>query len=458
MMQGLAQTPAHSIASPDRTQEILFGLHWSPLIGSRPGVLARRRAVAMRATHYAHCGNFGVALGVTRLQRGRRGVSTYSAAALFAASHAQGEVAMVMTLTPALHWLVACRDGAVLARTDRMYPARDLAEAALRQLTMQHADWQVVDAATWTAATPLEPSTDPWQTIQPLLQAHAGTSPMREIAWYMRARTWPLARIGIAVALAVPVIWHLSTPVESSSGLAMHEDESVDTHLEPVPDAPWDWARLQAFVQDRWTGANAFTPAVQRLRTLPLGIAGWRLTTARCDWQKDEWACRADYEQDTAGATNAALERAAPKDLDVSFTPMSLAHFSWRARGQPAVRPVLQLPSGPRVDRELVTHLQSAAVAFAYMTLGPVDALDGSPFRLAEGEGDTPIQTVMHITRRSLDVQGPLRSFALLRAIEEDVAWETVELRVVPGAAISVSGSTLQLALKGWIYERTSAR
>ena len=96
----LLETPAHAA--------LVFGLRWSPLVGSRPDLLARKRARLAGASHYVYGGNRSAAVGCTRLRQPPK--ACYSAAQLFALAHPDGMAAGLLAMSDARVWLVAAQD------------------------------------------------------------------------------------------------------------------------------------------------------------------------------------------------------------------------------------------------------------------------------------------------------------------------------------------------------------
>ena len=196
-----APAPAYAVALPDRPIVLLFGLPWAPLVGSHPGRLARRRAIAARATHFTHLGRLGVCFGMVRLTAGRRRSSHHyhAAAALFAASQEAGPVVWLTQLPDGRYWLIAARDAAVLSRSDRLFPDLIQGQEALRGLCSSFPGLEQIDDARALAAL----ATPGASLIDALATRAQRSDAMISLGWYRRAKPlWWACSLAFAVSAA----------------------------------------------------------------------------------------------------------------------------------------------------------------------------------------------------------------------------------------------------------------
>lgn len=478
-------TPAYSVAVPDRHVVLLFGLRWAPLVGSKPAVLARRRAIAARATHYVHLGRLGMCFGMARLTLHWGGTSHryHAGAAVFAACQEGGPVAWLTRLPDDRYWLVAARDGTVLSRSDRLYPDIELGRQAMQSLCAEFPGLQEISdeqaLASLAAGVPVRTQAGvgacvPGQRAQtsanevtsrevpiaavcllPSIDAlSARAQPgdaMIALAWYARVRSlWWVFLLFVMVG----AVWHISASAPTPA-----ESESVSIHALAPEDvrARWHAAQVHA-MSAHWHGADSFVQVLSHVRGVPVLLAGWQLSVIQCDWVKSVWACHADFDRIDPRATNVGFLHALPGAWTARFAPLGRASAHWAVQASVWDERMSGLPDVDWVDRILVSRLQRRAPAFTHITLGDPDVLvvddmlkDPLGERIAEPAG------MSHPRRRSIRVQGPLRSFGLIRELDPYVAWDSLRLTFTPRADVSLSRSALHLELGGWVHEQISA-
>ena len=448
MMQAHPALPSYSVNCPDHRATFHFGLSWAPLIGSHPARVARQRAAAARASHYICCGERGVAVAWIRLagraSRGRQ----FSAASLFAACHPSGAVVWTTTLPDGRHWLVGARDGAVLMRTDRIFDTYAEVQAAVEQMVEVYPGLRVLSAQDGLPAElhgspqsrPPDIRDKPSDILARLAQRASDRAAMQRLSWLRRIRPG-----GWLTSLAIPAACALAL----NQGLPERTptDRPLST-MQRVSRAERE-AQIATAMRSRWSGARSYVKVVSSLRSLPVTLEGWRIVRAHCNWGASAWSCQADYRRVTLDATNQGLLAQVPRGLQVKFTPLSAAHIVWALPDANAPLALCSLSEPSWVDTALVSALQARAPAFTHITLSErAELLVPTPDGIVGPDAPSPPG------RRSLTLQGPLRSFGLLGDLDGRVAWVQAALDFQQGMTPGLAQSALQLNLKGWIHEK----
>jgi len=418
----LLETPAHAA--------LVFGLRWSPLVGSRPDLLARKRARLAGASHYVYGGNRSAAVGCTRLRQPPK--ACYSAAQLFALAHPDGMAAGLLAMSDARVWLVAAQDGAVLARTDRIFATADLARSALQELT---ASYPGIDARLFE----LTPADLPPQPAAILWRTGSGWSALPRSGKVIGGLL-----LALTLGFSVPAgwrAWHRTTaavPDATSVAPARAWNDALARTAAALPlHAPAVTGRLFA-----------------SLRRLPLNRRGWSLRDASCRPGGAAWRCEASYVRAAPGATFAAFSAGLPPSVQPSLKQLDLAQMQWRL-GQPSARLTLaQIPSAHATSQGLASALQRIRPAFQEISLSEAAALPVVPPRDAQGRTLPQPQGLPALRQRVLRLQGPLRSFALFDPAMAPSAWSELGLTHRALSEPTVNLSALSAHLHGVVYEQ----
>src|SRR5690606_19011658 len=118
--------------------DLAFGLDWQPLISGRALSFARRVARRSKASHIVLDGNAPASFGYGAVRRLARGRALHSAAQSLSRLYPSGSVACLIELGSAGHWLAGVHEGAVMARTDVVFPSIDQAKQALEAMRRVH--------------------------------------------------------------------------------------------------------------------------------------------------------------------------------------------------------------------------------------------------------------------------------------------------------------------------------
>ncbi|ARP80990.1 hypothetical protein CAL12_09145 [Bordetella genomosp. 8] len=406
---------------------LVFGLSWSPIIGSHIDILARRKAREAAATHYVHGGVGVAAVGCARL-RGRAS-ACYAAAQVFARLHAQGTAAGLLRLDDGRVWLVASRNGAVMARGDRVHGDESAARAALAELDAVHPGLagQLCTLALDDLADALDPAACLWRVGLPLTRL---PMPVRGTL------------LLLVMALLVPPAWR-----------AWHDRPRTRTTQPVDATQAWHdaWAKAAAAVRVHDT--RQLGQVFASLRTLPTGLGGWTMRSARYRPDGVDWSCAARYGRTGADATNRALADHVPAGVRLVFVSLDEAQLLWRMAGR-AERLRLDGLGGPAAtDLDFASTLQAISPAFTRVVLGAPAAFTVPPPRDAHGSPLPPPTDLPRVRQRNVVLQGPLRSFALFASPPTVASWKAVALDLHGDRQPDIAHSPLMAQLEGTVYE-----
>jgi hypothetical protein len=406
---------------------LVFALRWFPVVGSRIDRLARRKAHEACATHYVQGGTNAVAVGCARLRGCRK---YYAAAQCFARIYPHGTVAGLLRLSESRTWLVASQDGAVMTRTDRIYPTVLLATQALEELDRRHPG--LVHSVRHLVLSDLVAALD------------ASTALRRLRLTFARLTVSLRGGVGlIALVLSLPLLWHLwrgEPPLQQDGGpldAAQAWRHAVATATKPIA---LHKPKLLSRIFDA-------------LKALPLVLNGWSLRTAQCRFQGERWFCRASYARTSPDATNARFIAKLPTTVQVHFNNLDEADITWSVIS--AVQPLdpTILAPAAHTDQVFASALQRVQPMFSRIALGTPTHLSILPPRDEQGRWLPAPQDLPRIQQRTISVAGPLRSFSLLPYESMAMSWTEVALVVQATRAPSVIESPLMVQLQGNIYE-----
>ena len=285
---------------------LVFGLKWSPLVGSRIASLARKRARQARATHYVYGGNRGAAVGCASLGKMPRAQTNYSAAQIFARQYPDGAVAVLLKLDEDTFRLAGALDGAVIARTDKLFNTNLAAHQALGEL--RQASPALVIYGEHGSAMPEDfAATAPVRALS-IEQITQGAD--AQSCLIPAGRAW--ASLSFAVR-ALLVLLSCSLVLQIVYFSRRHSRlKAVVPATAVAPSIAWQQA-IDGFARLHpvHTG-NESRRVMETFRRLPLDIDGWSLTGAMCQAGGSLWTCGARYARRGRVATNSALLGAVP--------------------------------------------------------------------------------------------------------------------------------------------------
>ena len=192
------------------------------------------------------------------------------------------------------------------------------------------------------------------------------------------------------------------------------------------------------------------------IHRLPLMIQGWVFRSARCQATNSGWDCSALYSRSDPMATNADFNALVPQGWQAEFKPLNEAVLSWELDGVSVPLAVQHVPRIRHVDTVLTSTLQRLQPLFSQVLLGAPEVLAVPPPTDENGASIAPTSQVPSIRRRSLSLNGPLRSFSLLPDYTNAalVAWTGFSLHAEPGRKPDTTVSALTAQLQGFIYEK----
>lgn len=280
---------------PFTSTTLVFGLEWFPLLGGPLRRLSRRLARKYGASHLVLSGEQAGSVGMVclRKQRPARQVTLHSAAQNLASLFPQGTVALILPLPEHGWWLVAVHEGAVVARTDRVYAAQSQAVAALADLRVAYP--QLRDLTDESAAS---------LSLHDLQANSTAVGVLHKVNRWHSVVPMPVQLLALMLTLAavVPPVWTWARP-----GKVKHVVQAQpDTHL------AWQQALRQATQTRCLHGLQGTQPVLNALYELPVVIAGWQLTQVECSAGRSAWMCQGDYQRRQQTASNDGFLRVMP--------------------------------------------------------------------------------------------------------------------------------------------------
>ncbi|TAL81149.1 MAG: hypothetical protein EPN46_05995 [Candidimonas sp.] len=419
---------------PGASVSLVFGLDWLPLINGRARRLAPRIARQRGATHWVCSGDAAAAVGMARLKltRAQRRQRLGSAAQAVAQLRATGTIALLLELGPARYWLVAVHEGAVVARTDKLFPSRLHASDVLTELEQAYPQLQVLDGAPdaidlpiLEAASTVDTRLLPLDRWRPLLP--------RPVQWFVLS----MVLIGL-----LPRLWRAVAPAPK-----VHAAGPFD------PYRAWSDALEQASRGIVVHGVQGTRAALISLHDAPVQIAGWFLTHAMCMPQVGGWRCQARYDRRGAQAGNDGLLAHAPAAWAVEFTSIDQALLVWNIALVKVPLAQHDLKSSVHNERHLFTALQSIQPAFTQMQLGKPQAIKVIEPRDAAGRTPPKPAGLPGYSLRPVHIAGPLRSGSLLLPHTEAISWKKIAMSVRDTPQLGLRSSRLTISFQGDLYE-----
>jgi hypothetical protein len=431
------------VALPGHAAELVLGLRWHTILGSELTVRARKKAREHRATHYAHGGERAEAVGVLRFPRGdrpARGMTRHCAALAFAQGHARGLHACCVDLPDGRAWLVAAHQGKVLTQTDRVYATPADAHSALQALKDRHGA-----ALTVHGQVPASPA-EPFDLTLLGAQLSAANA-LRSVGWAVPKP--------VVVALAACLLtaggragWDFARSWRSGPDAAPAPASRVS------PEAAWREALARLAAQTRVHTDDGVSAVLAAIVGLPMDIGGWQLRGAQCQPQAFAgWQCGAHYQRQRRSATNATFLASRPSGWTERWHPLDgvTASFVLSDGAEPlAIDRLLPLSAH---DAGTFSQLQSVLPAFASIAVGEPAPLRIEPPVDGFGVPMPALPGLPSVHERSLSLDGPLRSLALVPAsLSGQVAWRLLDARLHEAAEPALNRSRWMASLQGTLY------
>lgn len=413
---------------------LVFGLEWFAIIGSDAGREARRIARQNKATHLVLDGPNAACVGLARLGADHRRLPVYSAAMLVARRYAEGTVAMVIEIAERLWWLLAVHDGAVIARTDRLFTSQNEALTIIAELRQTYPALDVLGDAR------------PLPELAELVRDSRANTLLRRIPSYRRLSAPIVLGVAVLLSIAMPSIKDAWTQWRTQSTTPIMADSSVSQ--------AWQ-AAIDVAAKDYWIHGTSGTSAMlDMLYSLPVVVAGWRLSRAECTSAKAQWHCGAHYQRNDHNASNALfLDQALPQ-WKTSFTPLDEAHVRWTAVSHGLEIGHVRLNSAAYNERHLFSHWQSIKAAVPMMAIAEPRPMAVLPPLDGDGVPMVRPDSLSLYSLRRIEIRAPLRSASLLLPHCKDIGWHRVVLDVARHATPSLGQSRLLATFHGDLYEQ----
>lgn len=418
------------------TTTLVFGLQWLPLLGGKVERLGARMARQHRATHMVLADDTAGSVGIATLKPGRipRKLCLHSAAQNIAQLFSTGTIAVLLQLEHAGFWLVAVHEGAVVARTDRLFPSSADAQLVLSELRLAYPQLVLLG----DAQAPATPS------LGAIEAASSHHSSLRLLRRWSPILPWPVQvfLLSLVLVLLVPRLWDMLRPVSQGPAKQMGD-----------PAQAWRLA-LEKAIQDRHVHGVAGTRSLlETLHQLPIRVGGWTLKEAECTPQARKWRCQARYERSTVHASNSQFLAGAPPHWIVEFASIEQARPAWEANAYGVPLDAGNLKSSAHNERDLFSSLQAIRTAFSQMRIGQPTPLsvpaptDGHGRALPRPPGLTTYLS------RPVQFSGPLRSSSLMLPYTGSIAWNKALLTLRDVDKPGLKKSSLSLSLQGVLYE-----
>ncbi|HUG59512.1 MAG TPA: hypothetical protein VL002_14855 [Candidimonas sp.] len=426
-----------TLVLPLQSVTLVFGLEWLPLLGGKAERIALRLARQHKATHMVLAGESACSVGVATLRIGRaqRKNSLHSAAQNVAQLFSTGTIALLLELEKVGCWLVAVHEGAVVARTDRLYRCRDDAQPVLAELRQAYPQLVLLGSG----QAPQQPG------LAALEAACSPHSRLRTLTRWTPVLPWPVQGFVLALVLVL---------------LVPRLGQVLGSKLQtPAPAANTDpvqaWKRaVEKAVQDRVVhGVQGTQVLLDALYELPVRINGWVLRQAECTAQLRQWRCQARYERRDAQASNSQFLADPPRHWAVEFISMDQAQPVWNVVGHGVPLSAWQLKTSQQNERDLFSALQAVKPVFSQMQIGKPAPL---PVVVPNDGAGQPLPRPPGLIRylsRSVQFSGPLRSGSLLLPHTVSMQWSKAVLSLHDIERPGLKSSGLNLSLQGVLYE-----
>lgn len=416
---------------------LVFGMEWLPLLDARAQRQGLRLARQHKATHMVLAGDSAGSVGVAALKSAglRRKSHLYSAAQNVAQLFPVGAVALLLKLEQVGYWLVAVHEGAVVARTDRIYPQCTDAQPVLAELRQAYPHLLVLG----------EPQAPELPSLAQIEAASSTQGRLQVLNRWASMLPWPVQ--GFVLALVLVLLVPRLAPLLRAAPKAPAPVAATDLRQ------AWRLAAEKA-LQDRIVhGVQGTRVLLDTLYELPVHVEGWVLLQAECAAQRGDWRCQANYERRSAQASNLGFLAVAPGHWTVDFASMDRAQPAWTISAHGAPLLVARLRTSAHHERDLFSALQDIKPAFSQMQIGKPTPLP-VPAPTDEQGRPLPWPSGMHrYLSRPVQLSGPLRSGGLLLPHTASMYWHKVMLAVRKVDQPGLKNSGLSLSLQGVLYE-----
>jgi len=421
-----------ALIRPVLSFHLAFGLDWLPLISSRAASAARRIARQRSASHIVLDGEVPASFGygLARTTGLRRGAVIHSAAQNMARLYPTGSIGAIISLDAQSHWLVALHEGAVMAGTDSVYRSHSYALDALQALQRAHPRLAILQ-------------TEAELPSLALIAGASDTGTALKSTGHLRRR-WVAGLLLLLVSCLAIYAWAGVARVPQSQTSLLGPDEIRSR---------WNQALSSAEQGFPVHGVAATHQLLQHIHAVPAVVAGWAMTRVVCRAQGRSWQCNADYDRRHRKADNQGLLSAVPTDWRLDFPTLNKANAAWGFDTDPLSPQQRRIDSAAGNRRHLQSAWQGIAPAFNRMLLGPARPVQLAVPHDAQGKPLPRPAGMRSYDRRTVEFDGPLRSFSLLLPHLGAVGWHSITLSFAEHAQASLLTSRFRATLHGDLYE-----
>ncbi|NYT66517.1 type 4b pilus protein PilO2 [Alcaligenaceae bacterium] len=424
---------------PSASSILVFGLEWFPLLGGGLHRQSLRLARKYRASHVVLSGEQAGSVGMTRLRKRASGRKTplQSAAQSLASLFPSGTVALILPLAEHGWWLVAAHEGAVVARTDRVYETLDQALNALSDVRLAYPQLQ-----------DLSQDTDIAPGLSDLYASSASNNRLQKVGRWDSVLPVPVQWLALALTVVAiaPTVWQWVHTKQAQPAV----------QAEPDTQLAWQLAVRQATQARCLHGMQGTQPVLSSLYDLPVVIAGWQLASVECTAGRSAWMCQGDYQRQQQEATNDGFLRSSPSRWTSRFPTMDLAKVSWAVAAPCTLFSSPALNSANHNERHLFSAWQAIRPAFSRLEAGQSQALPVNPPRDSKGQVLVQPVDLQAPLYREVHIQSPLRSFELLLPHIASVEWRRLALTVNQAIKPTLKSSQLNVTFLGVLHEVAS--
>lgn len=427
---------------PDQSAELVLGMRWHTILGSRLAMRARQKAREAKASHYAHSASSSEAVGTVRfarVDRARKGVARYSGALTFAACHPQGLAASCFELPDGRVWVVAVHAGKVLTHADKVYETRADAQDALDALAARYGQALSIygkgeegDAELLDLAAELRPECQ----LQPC-----------GLAWPAVPRPVAIAVMGCLLALGGRSAWDIYRAGGAEQSLAPEQVDGVTA---------WAEALAQFAGRTPVHGQADWNAVLDALADLPGDIGGWVLRSAQCKPAETKgWSCAVRYDRHSRLATNASFLGARPAQWSEIWQPLDSVTAVFSVPREFGKLDIAGLHTAERHESQTITALQQIRPALSAVAWNEPSSVRIDPPRDAAGVQIPVPLSVSRIEEHAITIEGPLRSLGLIpEELSGQITWKSVSLVIDENAEPTLNRSRLMAGMSGAVYAR----
>jgi hypothetical protein len=418
---------------------LVFGMDWLPLLGSDARQQALAKARRHQASHFVLASEHAAAMGLVQLSTTAETHSglPYSAAQVMAALHPVGTVVAVIGISPALWWLVAIHEGAVVARTDLWFSDPAQAAPIVAEVCAAYPQSRCLEDTADASGLP---------GLDALSRAADSKARLQRVhdvrRWIRRAGLLAVLALsaGIGFAGKLPAFFaqtNAKAPALSSAQQLQAWERVRHAMAEGIP----------------VHGVSGMHVVLQSLYRVPVVLAGWQLGQADCRSQGMAWRCIASYRRVDRHADNHGLMGLAPKNWLLRFPAVDRVEAEWEISSA-AIR-----LSDSRVDEALhsqrhwLSSLQQISAAFVALKATDASAVPLQAPSDEQGNVLPKPDNFRLYQRRQLQAEGPLRSFSLLLPNLTGVRWHRLTLTLKVLEHPNLTQSRLNLSAQGERYE-----